>query len=75
MGEVLGGAGERFIAVSLEEVVLQPLFEISEAGGGGAMGCCRDGLGGEVDLSVIGVAVKTEAMLAKDWTKWENVDN
>ena len=54
---------------------MQPSFDIGEAGGGGAMGCCRDGLGGEVDLSVSGVAVKTEAMLAKDWTKWENVDN
>ena len=28
-------------------------------------GCCRDGLGGEVD-HVIGVAVKTEAVLAED---------
>ena len=53
--------------------MLQSRFNIGEAGGGGAMGCCRDGLGGEVDLSVIGVAVKTEAMLPKDWTKWENV--
>ena len=55
--------------------MLQSRFNIGEAGGGDAMGCCRDGLGGEVDLSVIGVAVKTEAMLADDSTKWENVDN
>ena len=27
------------------------------------------------DLSVIGVAVKTETMLAEDLTEWENVDN
>ena len=39
--------------------MLHPSCDIREAGGEGAMGCCRVGLGGEVDLSVVGVAVKT----------------
>ena len=56
------------------EVLLHPSFDISEAGGEGAMGGCRDGVGGEVDLSVISVTVKMEAMLAEDLTEWEDVD-
>ena len=55
--------------------MFHPRFGLSEAGGEGAMGGCRGGVGGEVDLSVISVTGKTEAMLADDSTKWENVDN
>ena len=39
------------------------------------MGGCRGGVGGEVDLSVISVTGKMEAMLAEDLTEWEDVDD
>ena len=45
--------------------MLHPSVDISEAGGEGAMSGCRDCVGGEVDMSVISVTVKMEAMLAR----------
>ena len=55
--------------------MLHPSVDISEAGGEGAMSGCRDCVGGEVDMSVISVTVKMEAMLAEDLTEWEDVDD
>ena len=55
--------------------MFHPSFGLSEAGGEGAMGGCRGGVGGEVDLSVISVTGKMEAMLAEDLTEWEDVDD
>ena len=54
---------------------MHPSFDISEAGGEGAMGDCRGGVGGEADLSVISVTEKMEAMLAEDLNEWEDVDD
>ena len=39
------------------------------------MGGWGDGFGGEVQLSVVGVAVETEAMAAEDVTKGEDVQD
>jgi hypothetical protein len=83
-GEIYGGAGEGirtndedfgFIAVEFEEVVLHPSFNISQAGGESGVGGSSDGFGGEVQLGVVGITVKMEAMAAEDLTKGENVDD
>lgn len=39
------------------------------------MGGRSDGLGGEVELSIVGITVKLEAMAAEDLSKWEHVDD
>ena len=48
---------------------------MSEAGGEGGMGGWCDGLGGDVKLGVVGIAVELESILTEDLTKWEDVDN
>ena len=39
------------------------------------MGGSSDGFGGEVELSIIGITVKLEAMAAEDLSKWEHVED
>ena len=39
------------------------------------MGGSSDGLGGEVELSIVGITVKLEAMAAEDLSKWEHVED
>ena len=39
------------------------------------MGGSSDGLGGEVELSIVGITVKLEAMAAEDVSKWEQVED
>ena len=83
-GEVDGGAGEgiwtnddyfRFVTVEFEKVVLHPVFYFSQAGGEGGVGGSSDGFRWEVQLCVIGVAVKVEAMAAEDLTEGEDVND
>lgn len=82
--EVLGG-GEggfwakeynfSFIAVEFEEVVVHPGFYVGEAVGEGGENSCGDGFGGDVDLSVVSIAVKVKSMAADDVTKWKHVED
>ena len=41
----------------------------------GRVGGSSDGLGGEVELSIVGITVNLEAMAAEDLSKWEHVQD
>jgi len=59
----------RLIAVEFEKVLLHPWFDISDTGGVGGVGDWGggDGLVGEVELSVVSVAVDVEGEGAASW--------
>lgn len=52
---------------------MHPGFNVSQAGGEGGVGGSSDGFGGKVQLGVVSVTVKMEAMAAKDLSKGENI--
>lgn len=83
-GEVLSRRKERFgsdnkkfcfFAIEFEKVVVHPGFNISEAVCDGGDNDWGDGFGRDVDLCVVGIAVKAESMVAKDVTEGKHVDD
>ena len=54
---------------------MHPGFDIGETGGEGGVGGWSDGFGGKVELSVVGKAMKTEAMAAEDLAEGEHVQD
>ena len=64
-----------FIAVEFEEVVVQPGFYVGEAVGEGGENSWSDGFGGDVELSVVRIAVKVKSMAADDVAKWEHIED
>lgn len=52
--------------VECQKIYLHPCFNVHQAGGEGGVSGRSDGLGVEVELSIICIKVKLEAMVAED---------
>lgn len=63
-----------FVTVEFEEVGLHPGFDIGEAVGEGGVSGGGDGVGGDIELDVIGITVEMETMVANDVAKGEQVE-
>ncbi len=76
--EVGFGADEQglgFIALELQDVPAHPALDVFQAGGEGGGRDGSSGFGGDVDLCVIGVAVKMDPMMTEDCAQGEEVDD
>lgn len=62
-----------FFAVELKEIGVHPGFNVSEAVGDSGVGGRGDGFSGDVELNIIGIAVKVETMVANDIAKGKQV--
>jgi len=62
-----------FFAVELKEIGVHPGFIVSEAIGDSGVGGRGDGFSGDVELNIIGIAVKIETMVANDIAKGKQV--
>ena len=65
----------RFVTVQLKIVCLHPRFNFCETVAEGGVGGVGDGLGGDVQLDIVGVTVKMESMLTDDMAKGEDVED
>ena len=54
---------------------MHPGFDVVKAGGESSVGGGRDGVGGDVKLDVIGVAMEQEAVSVDDVTEWKQVQD
>ena len=55
--------------------MVHPGFYVGEAVGEGGENSWSDGFGGDVELSVVGIAVKVKSMAADDVAKWEHIED
>ena len=58
----------RFVTVQLKIVCLHPIFNFCET-------VAEGGVGGDVQLDIVGVTVKMESMLTDDLAKGEDVED
>ena len=61
------------VTVKLQEVPAHPAPDVLKAGGEGGWGEGSGGFGGNVDLCVIGVAVKINLMVTEDFAQGEEI--
>ena len=55
--------------------MVHPGFYVGEAVSEGGESSWGDGSGGDVELSVVSIAVNMKSMAADDVTKWEHVED
>ena len=67
--------GLGFIAVKLEEVPAHPAPDVFKAGDEGGGRDSSGGFGGDVNLSVVGVAVKMDPVMTEDCAQGVEVDD
>ena len=70
------GASEEefsFVCIELEKIVGEPSFYCGDAVFDVSEGWVCDGFGGEIELGVVGVAVKVQIEIADDVTKGKDI--
>ena len=55
--------------------MVHPCFDVSETVGERGKNGWSEGFGGDVELSIVSIAVEMKSMAADDVTKWKHVDN
>lgn len=77
-GEGGFGADEQglcFATIELEEIPAHPAPDVLKAGGKGGGGKSSGGFGGDIDLCIIGIAVKVDPMMTEDCAQGEEIDD